>query len=243
MPTTTTDELDEYDRPAYGRSAPTYESKAPLATSAALPAGHGQGQIGEPTRPAVSMLDDDDEMLAGQASGGRGKAIANRPSDRLKEILQEVKDRINGVPKVLDGERTIHINNPPMNDPFKFCNNYVSTSKYNLVSFVPKFFAGTSFSSLAAATLTRAEQFSKYANVFFLFTACIQQIPNVSPTNKYTTIAPLSLVLLVAAFKEVQEDLVRSCACGAGLTRRSETTPVRLGSERADGQGARRFRL
>ena len=52
------------------------------------------------------------------------------------------------------------------------------------------------------------EQFSKYANVFFLFTALIQQIPNVSPTNKYTTIAPLALVLLVAAFKEIQEDLV-----------------------------------
>ena len=53
-----------------------------------------------------------------------------------------------------------------------------------------------------------AEQFSKYANIFFLFTACIQQIPNVSPTNRYTTIAPLSLVLLVAALKEMQEDIV-----------------------------------
>ena len=52
------------------------------------------------------------------------------------------------------------------------------------------------------------EQFSKYANLFFLFTACIQQIPGVSPTNPYTTIAPLLVVLLASAFKEVQEDLV-----------------------------------
>jgi phospholipid-transporting ATPase len=52
------------------------------------------------------------------------------------------------------------------------------------------------------------EQFSKYANLFFLFTACIQQIPDVSPTNQYTTIAPLAVVLLASAFKEVQEDLV-----------------------------------
>ena len=52
------------------------------------------------------------------------------------------------------------------------------------------------------------EQFSKYANLFFLFTACIQQIPGVSPTNKWTTIAPLAVVLLASAFKEVQEDLV-----------------------------------
>ncbi|KAK7459476.1 aminophospholipid translocase [Stygiomarasmius scandens] len=50
------------------------------------------------------------------------------------------------------------------------------------------------------------EQLSKYANLFFLFTACIQQIPNVSPTNQYTNIAPLSAVLL-ASFKEVQEDM------------------------------------
>jgi hypothetical protein len=56
---------------------------------------------------------------------------------------------------------------------------------------------------------TRAEQFSKYANIFFLFTACIQQIPNVSPTNRYTTILPLGIVLIVAALKEAKEDIVR----------------------------------
>ena len=41
-----------------------------------------------------------------------------------------------------------------------------------------------------------------------LLSAIIQQIPGVSPTNKYTTIAPLALVLLASAFKEVEEDLV-----------------------------------
>ena len=54
-----------------------------------------------------------------------------------------------------------------------------------------------------------AEQFSKYANVFFLFTACIQQIPGVSPTKPYTTIVPLAVVLLASAIKEFQEDLKR----------------------------------
>lgn len=38
--------------------------------------------------------------------------------------------------------------------------------------------------------------------------ACIQQIPNVSPTNRFTTIVPLAAVLLVAAVKEMQEDIV-----------------------------------
>ncbi|KAG2339593.1 phospholipid-translocating P-type ATPase [Suillus weaverae] len=38
---------------------------------------------------------------------------------------------------------------------------------------------------------------------------CIQQIPSVFPTNQYTTIAPLAVVLLAPAFKEVQEDFKR----------------------------------
>ena len=54
-----------------------------------------------------------------------------------------------------------------------------------------------------------AEQFSKYANLFFLFTACIQPDPGVSPTSHYTTIVPLGVVLLASAFKESQEDLKR----------------------------------
>ena len=63
-----------------------------------------------------------------------------------------------------------------------------------------------------------SEQFSKYANLFFLFTACIQQIPGVSPTNKWTTIAPLSVVLLASAFKEVQEDLVSHVITSVSLS-------------------------
>lgn len=72
--------------------------------------------------------------------------------------------------------------------------NHVSTAKYNIATFIPKFLF---------------EQFSKYANLFFLFTAIIQQIPNISPTNKYTTIGPLAVVLLVSAIKEAVEDVKR----------------------------------
>lgn len=94
--------------------------------------------------------------------------------------------------KVLSGERIIALNNNAANA--EYCSNVVSTSKYNMVTFLPKFLL---------------EQFSKYANLFFLFTACIQQIPGVSPTNQYTTIAPLAVVLMASAFKEVQEDMKR----------------------------------
>ena len=92
------------------------------------------------------------------------------------------------------GPRIIQLNNPPANAANRYVNNHVSTTKYNAFSFVPKFLF---------------EQFSKYANVFFLFTAIIQQIPNISPTNRYTTIVPLIIVLIVSAIVELVEDYRR----------------------------------
>jgi phospholipid-transporting ATPase len=92
------------------------------------------------------------------------------------------------------GPRIIHLNNPPANAANKYVDNHISTTKYNVATFLPKFLF---------------EQFSKYANIFFLFTAILQQIPNISPTNRYTTIVPLFIVLLVSAMKEIVEDVQR----------------------------------
>lgn len=92
------------------------------------------------------------------------------------------------------GPRIIHLNNPTANSGNRYLDNHVSTAKYNVATFVPKFLF---------------EQFSKYANLFFLFTAILQQIPNISPTNRYTTIGPLIVVLLVSAGKELVEDFKR----------------------------------
>ncbi|KAI9718301.1 MAG: hypothetical protein M1828_006765 [Chrysothrix sp. TS-e1954] len=92
------------------------------------------------------------------------------------------------------GPRIIQLNNPPANSEQKFANNHVSTTKYNAFTFLPKFLY---------------EQFSKYANLFFLFTAILQQIPNLSPTNRFTTIVPLGVVLVVAAIVALVEDYRR----------------------------------
>lgn len=92
------------------------------------------------------------------------------------------------------GPRIIMLNDPATNKGNGWVDNHISTQKYNAATFLPKFLY---------------EQFSKYANLFFLFTAIIQQIPNVSPTNRYTTIVPLLIVLLVSAFKELLEDYRR----------------------------------
>jgi phospholipid-transporting ATPase len=92
------------------------------------------------------------------------------------------------------GPRIIHLNNPPANSANKYVDNHISTAKYNAFTFLPKFLY---------------EQFSRYANLFFLFTAILQQIPGISPTKRYTTIVPLGVVLLVSAVKEYVEDFRR----------------------------------
>jgi phospholipid-transporting ATPase len=56
-------------------------------------------------------------------------------------------------------ERTIALNDPVRNEAAKFLHNSISTAKYNAVTFLPKFFY---------------EQFSKWANLFFLFTGTLQ---------------------------------------------------------------------
>uniref|UniRef100_A0A7N4PVU8 Phospholipid-transporting ATPase n=1 Tax=Sarcophilus harrisii TaxID=9305 RepID=A0A7N4PVU8_SARHA len=47
------------------------------------------------------------------------------------------------------------------------------------------------------------------ANAFFLFIALLQQIPDVSPTGRYTTLVPLIFILTVAGIKEIIEDYVK----------------------------------
>ncbi|EGW31824.1 membrane-spanning Ca-ATPase [Spathaspora passalidarum NRRL Y-27907] len=84
-----------------------------------------------------------------------------------------------------------------LNAPYGYYGNYISTTKYNFATFLPKFLF---------------EQFSKYANLFFLFTSIIQQVPHVSPTNRFTTIGTLIVVLLVSAIKEIMEDIKRANA-------------------------------
>ncbi|RKO93969.1 hypothetical protein BDK51DRAFT_21288, partial [Blyttiomyces helicus] len=83
---------------------------------------------------------------------------------------------------------------PVRNRAVNYRSNSISTGKYNPITFFPKFLY---------------EQFSKYANLFFLSIAVVQQIPNLSPTSRFGTIIPLSMVILASAVKELIEDFKR----------------------------------
>uniref|UniRef100_A0A8C7FZJ5 Phospholipid-transporting ATPase n=1 Tax=Oncorhynchus kisutch TaxID=8019 RepID=A0A8C7FZJ5_ONCKI len=120
----------------------------------------------------------------------------------IERTLSDLRSRLGGYEKIeeatsrtsiadLEDARLIFINQPHLT---KFCTNHVSTAKYNALTFLPRFLYA---------------QFRRAANSFFLFIALLQQIPDVSPTGRWTTLVPLILILLVAALKEIVEDLKR----------------------------------
>lgn len=74
--------------------------------------------------------------------------------------------------------------------PFKYRSNYVSTTKYNILTFFPK---------------ALFEQFRRVANLYFLFAAGLALTP-LTPFNPSTLIAPLVFVVGVSMLKEAIED-------------------------------------
>lgn len=76
-----------------------------------------------------------------------------------------------------------------------YCNNHISTSKYNILTLVPR---------------SLFEQFHRVANIWFLVVSIFQVLPfQLSPTSSWATIAPLALVLSVTMAKDAYIDYCR----------------------------------
>ncbi|KAJ3702718.1 hypothetical protein LUZ61_006423 [Rhynchospora tenuis] len=89
--------------------------------------------------------------------------------------------------------RTIYCNDRDANIPVGYKGNSVSTTKYNLLTFLPK---------------GLFEQFRRVANLYFLMISILSTTP-ISPVHPVTNVVPLSLVLLVSLIKEAFEDWKR----------------------------------
>ena len=87
-----------------------------------------------------------------------------------------------------------YINDNRKNIIYNLKDNTITTTKYNVLTFIPK---GLLF------------QFCRLSNVYFLFTAIIQSIPLISPLTSVTAIIPLIFVLGISLIREALEDLVR----------------------------------
>ncbi|CAI9267581.1 unnamed protein product [Lactuca saligna] len=88
--------------------------------------------------------------------------------------------------------RQVCCNQPQIHQkkPLKYCSNYISTTKYNVITFLPK---------------ALFEQFRRVANVYFLLAAALSLTP-VSPFSPYSMIAPLAFVIGLSMAKEAVEN-------------------------------------
>ncbi|XP_072316163.1 phospholipid-transporting ATPase ID [Eucyclogobius newberryi] len=91
-------------------------------------------------------------------------------------------------------ERRVKANDREYNEKFQYASNCITTSKYNIVTFLP---------------VNLFEQFQEVANTYFLFLLILQLIPQVSSLSWFTTIVPLALVLSITAIKDATDDYFR----------------------------------
>ncbi|ESW20746.1 hypothetical protein PHAVU_005G011100 [Phaseolus vulgaris] len=88
--------------------------------------------------------------------------------------------------------RLVYINDPlKTNESFVFSGNSIRTSKYSLLSFIPR---------------NLFEQFHRIAYVYFLIIAILNQLPQLAVFGRAVSILPLSFVLFVTAVKDAYED-------------------------------------
>ncbi|XP_057482222.1 probable phospholipid-transporting ATPase 8 [Actinidia eriantha] len=73
---------------------------------------------------------------------------------------------------------------------YNYCGNYVSTTKYTAVNFIPK---------------SLFEQFRRVANIYFLVVACVSFSP-LAPYSAISVLAPLVVVIGATMAKEAVED-------------------------------------
>nr|CAI5828683.1 unnamed protein product [Callosobruchus analis] len=135
-----------------------------------------------PTHPTNGRLADiAGGPIAGPDTSGDG-TTSTRNTEESFDHRQNFEDRI------------VYINRPQANVHRHSINNRIHTAKYTIWRFLPLFLF---------------EQFRRWANVFFLIIAMLQQIPDVSPTGRFTTLVPLIFILSVSAIKEIIEDIKR----------------------------------
>lgn len=84
--------------------------------------------------------------------------------------------------------------NFPSTGKNKLRSNYISTTKYNFITFLP---------------LSFLLQFKRYANIYFLVSAIMQSIPLISPLTPFSAVAPLIFVISLSMIREGYEDVQR----------------------------------
>ncbi|KAK7886810.1 hypothetical protein WMY93_026431 [Mugilogobius chulae] len=131
-------------------------------------------------------------------SSGRGKQVHVLGQGQFKagERTEKVRGResVQEEHFLYQEERRVKANDREYNEKFQYASNCITTSKYNIITFLP---------------VNLFEQFQEVANTYFLFLLILQLIPQVSSLSWFTTIVPLALVLSITAIKDATDDYFR----------------------------------
>jgi hypothetical protein len=158
--------------------------------------------------PTESAEASADESTDTEESAAPAREVEKRVSvDKAMETpLKEIAAVENGVKETPKPEPSLrpagmiamkksHCNAPDFNQQGRHVPNMITTSKYTLLSALPK---------------NLYMQFSRLANVYFLIISVLQLLPaGLSPTNKYATAGPFSIILLLNFIRELYEDSKR----------------------------------
>ncbi|KAL1829296.1 hypothetical protein ACET3Z_007708 [Daucus carota] len=125
---------------------------------------------------------------------GRVRAKVRRSSLYTFGCVRPPRDEAEG-PHQIQGpgySRIVYCNQPRLHQrkPLKYSYNYISTTKYNVITFIPK---------------AIFEQFRRVANVYFLLAAILSLTP-VTPFLPVSMISPLAFVVGLSMAKEAMED-------------------------------------
>lgn len=93
-----------------------------------------------------------------------------------------------------DAQRVIYINDGDQNARFKYAENHIKTTKYNLITFLPK---------------NLYQQFRRVANFYFLVFLILTFIPFFTPFLPIVFVLPLATVIAFTAIKDAYDDWMR----------------------------------
>ena len=125
------------------------------------------------------------------------KKILNDEKEEIREIKGKKEKKEKKLKQEKKDEKFIefYINDNIKNSVYKLKDNTLTTTKYNIFTFIPK---GLLY------------QFTRWPNIYFLFTAIIQSNSSISPLSSKTAIIPLVFLLGVSLIREAFEDLGRN---------------------------------
>ncbi|XP_058107668.1 phospholipid-transporting ATPase 1 [Magnolia sinica] len=186
----------------YASAPPTSSASLPYSSSSRRAAsGRSKPQSGRVTIGGSDSSGHASANLGNSASGfsieslgpGVGPGISSSTRRRYGSRGAESDGYGSSQREISDEDaRLVYINEPVRtNEKFEFAGNSIRTSKYSVLTFIPR---------------NLFEQFHRVAYIYFLIIAILNQLPQLAVFGRTASILPLAFVLLVTAVKDAYED-------------------------------------